>query len=637
VFGVAGTLLAAGVLGTLRRRRRRRAVTLPPGVAVPPPPPSAAELHAEAASAADEPAADRLDRILRHLAVAVAPQPGEPCPRPLVVQAGDHWVDVMVREPWPAAPPPWRAEAAGRVWHWDPPAGFEPPAPDPERWSPLPALVSAGGQDPDGSHLLVDVEAAGVVGLVGDPDAVHGLARSMILELACTPLAEAAAVLAVVDLDVPGVAALRHVRTGSTYAAVADELLTVARQTRESLDRLGYPTTFAARAAGNLDLAAPDLLVLGQPPEDERFAELCRLLADGQGGAAVVCVGWCPPDGFPIAVTGDRVQLPALGLAATAQRVTAHTAQAIAELVDSASAPAENVTEDPDPDAGQPPAANPAQGPDQLALLDAAPPPVPGLVVDSYQDRPYRLLVRLLAGPPTVVGGPHLTPKQTAVLAYATLHRSVTLDRLRDALWGGKAIAPKTVRSVLSDMRQVLPEGLISPLVDGRITVGQAAATDIELFERRASFARRQPPTEAATTLHAALELVSGTPFAYLARDDASYHWVDIENWGSRWEAKIVDAADRLATLCLAAGDGRGARWAAERGLAISPAHRQLTKQLIRAYGLLDQPEVAARVADEYERVTEDLGVDDSDDQPMRDVLADITRRRAAPVGGAGS
>ncbi|MGH9244040.1 MAG: AfsR/SARP family transcriptional regulator, partial [Acidimicrobiales bacterium] len=580
---------------------------------------------AEATWAADEPGVDWLERALRHLAASVAPAPGTPCPRPVVVQAGDRWIDVLLREPSTRTPAPWRPQASGRIWRWDRDAGFELPEPDPDRWAPLPGLVSLGAHDDDGSLLLFDIEAEGVVGLTGPADTVGGLARSMVLELTCTPLREAATVLTMVGFDVPGVDALQHIRRCGSFDDISGELLDVARTRRHALDRLNFPTTFAARAAGNLGLGAPDIAVLGSPPDDTSFAELCHLLGDRRGGMAVICVGWCPPGAFPIEVADNTVRLPTLGLAARAQAVAEDTAARLGELVDSPDGPAEPAE----------PAEEPADivAEQQPLPLDLPEPAVPGLVIDSYDDRPYRVLVRLLAGPPTVLNGPHIPPKHTAALAYVALHRSVTLDRLRDAVWGGKPVSPKTVRNVLNKLRELLP-GAVSDVFDGRVTAGPDLATDVELFERRVAYARRQPPTEASTTLKAALELVKDQPFAYLGRNDASYRWVDHENWGSRWEAKVVDAADRLGTLHLDAGAYHAACRAAERGLAISPANRQLTRQLIQAYRLLGQPEVASRVADEYQRVTEELGVDDEDGESLLDMAAASDGRRPNATAG---
>jgi hypothetical protein len=102
----------------------------------------------------------------------------------------------------------------------------------------------------------------------------------------------------------------------------------------------------------------------------------------------------------------------------------------------------------------------------------------------------------------------------------------------------------------------------------------------------------------------------------------------------------VTTAAHRLAELHLTAGDPEEARRAAERGLAVSPAHRELTKDLIRAYGQLNQPEAAVKAANEYERVVDDLGISDDDHlagESVWDVLRQVTGRRSAtPSDAAG-
>jgi nucleoid-associated protein YgaU/DNA-binding SARP family transcriptional activator len=616
VFGVAGTLLAAGAFGAWHRRRRRRQVTLPSGEVVPAPPVDTTTVHRDLCRADLEPV-EWIDRVLRHMAHAVTPSPEGEWPRPLVVQIGSAWMDVMLAAPWAGAPVPWRAELSGMVWQWDPPPGWAPPEPDAGCWFPMPALASVGAQD-DHAQLLVDLEAAAVIGMVGDAEQLGDLARSVVLELACTPLRETVASVTLVGVDAPGVEAVSAVRRHTHFADAAPRLLAAARSTRLALDHSGVMSTFAARASGRLELAAPEVVVVGAPPDIQVFDDLVALVADHRGGVVIVCVGWCPPGAVRIEVADGQVRIPELGLSVRAQGITADTADQIATIIDS-------------PDAE----------PEQLPLLDVPETSPPGLKSpDSYEDRPWEVLVRLLGGRPTVVAEGHrLTPKQVATLAYLSLHRSVTIDKLRDAAWGGRDVTPKRVLGVLSELRSALGVDLIPVVQDGVATVGRAVATDVDLFDRRVAFSRRQPPESAITTLTSALELVTAEPFAYVATDRDSYSWVDLENWGSRWDAKVTTAAHRLAELLLATGRPDEARRAAERGLAVCPAHTELTKDLIRAYGQLNQPEAAAKVANEYERVIDDLGISDDDDgdgETVWDVLRQVTGRRTAPSDAAG-
>jgi hypothetical protein len=471
LFGVAGTMLAAGAFGAWHRRRRRRQVTLTADQAVAAPPGITSPVQLEMCQTDLEPVV-WLDRVLRHLADSVNPASDGRWPRPLVIQVGPGWADVMLADPWPDAPVPWRAELSGAVWQWDPPAGWAPPEPEPDRWAPLPALASVGAQD-DGTQLLVDLETAATVGLVGDAEHIAGLARSLVLQLACSPLRETAASVTLVGFDAPGIDALAQVRRPLDITEAARPLLSAARATRVTLDQSGAASTFAARAEGRLELAAPEIAVLGEPAEDESLEDLLTLLADRRGGVVLVCVGWCPAMAVRIEVADGQVQIPALGLGARAQAITVDTADHIGVIVDS-------------PDAE----------PEQLPLLDVPDPAQPGLdSPDGYEDRHWEVLVRLLGGRPTVVAEGHrLSPKQVAALAYLALHRSVTIDKLRDAVWGGKDVTPKRVLGVLSELRTALGEDLIPTVNDGMASVGRAVATDVDLFDRRVAFPDDKPP-----------------------------------------------------------------------------------------------------------------------------------------------
>jgi hypothetical protein len=161
--------------------------------------------------------------------------------------------------------------------------------------------------------------------------------------------------------------------------------------------------------------------------------------------------------------------------------------------------------------------------------------------------------------------------------------------------------------------------------------VGPGVTTDTDLFDRRVLRAQRDPVT-APSTLRAALELVAGDPFDFPTAQSHSYWWIEGEGWGSRYNAKITDAAAMLARLCLDAGDGDGARWAAEVGRGVSHADDRLTKLIVRAYGLLEPPEAAVLAAHEHYAVLEQLGIDDTapNGESVWDVVYEVTGRRPA-------
>ena len=86
-------------------------------------------------------------------------------------------------------------------------------------------------------------------------------------------------------------------------------------------------------------------------------------------------------------------------------------------------------------------------------------------------------------------------------------------------------------------------------------------------------------PSDAEALAQSALELVRGRPFEGLRSSD----WPILEGIGPAIEAAVVDLSGRLAGACLAAGDARGAEWAARQGLLVSPYDERLYRMLMRA------------------------------------------------------
>src|SRR3546814_13395114 len=90
------------------------------------------------------------------------------------------------------APEGWRAEGDGFLWVWE---ASEPPGP-PTGDCAAPLLATLGQPD-DGAQLYLDIEAEGLIELIGDPECARGLARSIAPEVALSPLATTVRVVVV--------------------------------------------------------------------------------------------------------------------------------------------------------------------------------------------------------------------------------------------------------------------------------------------------------------------------------------------------------------------------------------------------------------------------------------------------------
>nr|MDP9420951.1 LysM peptidoglycan-binding domain-containing protein [Actinomycetota bacterium] len=587
-LGVASTLLAVGITAAVGRRRHRRLMRLPPRTQPPAPPHELDELRAELAANADVDQAVRLHRALRDLTAALAERASKA--RPRLVQVSGQRVEVLLSEAVVPPPPPWRAEASGSAWVLK----GEPRDRTDDEAAPCPVLVSIGTPE-DGTELYLDLEAEGVVALVGEEAAVTDVARSWVLELATSPLASGVSVTVVGDAlaTLPG--GTERVRAVRSWEDIADDALAWGEQSAEMMADKGGPSPGAVRITGKpSDDLAPLVLVIDGRPDDERFERLCRTVLEQQTTVTVVVVATEVDGATRVEAAGGQLQIPSLGLVCQAQAVTAVTADRVEELLEDA-----------------------CRLPAQLSLMPLPtpePPVVIGAAGDEYHDPPYEVLVQLL-GEICVVGAKAtLKPKQIAVLAYIALHAPVGSERVEDSVWvTPTASRRKRLANTVSECRNAIGATHLPFATDGKYRVGPGVVTDVELFERRIAHAAEQDDEAAIATLRGALELVRGPVFTYRNAERGSYVWVDVENWISTWELNVTNAAEDLAQRCLAVDDLDGAVWAARRGLDASQTHSRLTKLLMQAHFAKGDVRAAERVLESHQAALEQLELDDVD------------------------
>ncbi len=177
-----GALLGAGLLSFLlaRRRtqyRRRRSGRM---VARTPADLTSAEAALRTGGAEGIEDADHLDLALRGLVDAVRARDGIiTLPDVIAARLGDDKVDLHLGSHYrPTVPSPWRKDESGLVLT----RSREAPLAESDSLAPYPTLVTVG-TDETGATWLVDLEAAGIVHLAGDPDVVDEVALFLVTEL----------------------------------------------------------------------------------------------------------------------------------------------------------------------------------------------------------------------------------------------------------------------------------------------------------------------------------------------------------------------------------------------------------------------------------------------------------------------
>lgn len=613
VLGVAGTLLAVAALRELHRRQARRRTKLPTSV-VPPVAPRL-QLHRELLLRSKDHNADRLDAALAYLARSLRAHNRSDAAQPRVVQVAEHRIDVLLDRPDPAPPRPWHAEASGLIWVLDVDVEI-PPVGDDLR--PLPALVTVGIGDAD---ILVDLEAYGVVALIGDEDACRGLARSMVTDLSARADDDVAVEIVgqVLEHSLGRLDAVRH------HGGWNDVDVRTIETSARLLDSGGWPHTWAARTSGRIyDGWTPTVWVTGAS-DDPRFHDTLEAIDRRPGaGSALVVVGGDPGCGLRIHLDSHGgFEIPELNLYGATQRIDSDATDQLADLLEDADIPANLDTADASSAIWNWPSSS---GHAQRALPELSA-PLDWLEATDYEDPPYDVIVRV-CGPIRVDGGTtELPQRETAVAAYIALNGEVDIERIRDAVWAGAGVSLKRVRNVISTVRRSLGDA-IAFTNDHRLTPGTNLITDLELIRRRLTHAHTpQDPLRKAEILRGALEWVTGRVCTYPEGRRRCWTWIDLDNWIPHVESLVASVASQLAQVSLDLDDGEGAVWAARRGMETTGQRDELTILLVRGYELLGDEVSARQVVRSYERYLDELGVDE-----LNDDLLDLLDRYATPA-----
>ncbi|MFF2779486.1 LysM peptidoglycan-binding domain-containing protein [Streptomyces sp. NPDC058052] len=221
------------------------------------------------------------------------------------------------------------------------------------------------------------------------------------------------------------------------------------------------------------------------------------------------------------------------------------------------------------------------------ASTDTAGPPE----IDFPQDQPLISILGAveITGARGTVDSNRRT-RATELAAFLVLNPGATAPQIDEVLSPrGGLTSPSTRNTRLRDVRRWLgndDEGQpyfrhMAKHTDGHRLAG--VECDWIQFQLLHDVALQLPRAQGQVLLRRALELVRGRPFSGVS--STYYGWAEpiVEEINDR----VINSAALLADWCLEAGDGRGALWAAGRGLEVAREREELWRHRFRALALL--------------------------------------------------
>jgi nucleoid-associated protein YgaU len=477
---------------------------------------------------------------------------------------------------------------------------------DPDRPEPFPALVTLG-HTTDGTVLL-NLEAAGTLTIIGDADAASDVLRAVVAELATSDLTGRIGLIAGPEFS--GLAAA----CDPARLQIATPKSLTAQITRRSED---VTRALGATAADDTLQARSDRAV-----GDVWLPVVYVTTAAAQGmapwsGGTVIGLGSAAAGGWTLNVEVDRASLDQLGLTLQPQRLTPVNLDMLVSLLTTATPP----------DTADPTVEVRALDDEIVDALVALPTPQltppwehPG---GPTETSPLRINV---LGPITIEAlspdlGTHLSRRSTELLVYLALRGRATGPELDEALWHGQRIDSQTRNSLVYRTRQrVGAEALPVAGPDGVYRLGPSVACDWSEFQ---ALAHRglTAGAEGIADLQAALDLVRDRPL--LGIRDRNYAWAeyDIQHMISA----ISDTAHVLSRLLLNAGDHRTAMMNATKGLLADPCSEVLFADAVAVAEAVGDLEEADRLLGRLDSV---LALLNSDDTPGQ-----VTTAKGLAVG----
>jgi len=550
---------------------------------------------------------------------------GQPVPDITAIRVRRPGLELLLDSPSSEPPPGPFAVPGGRqgtVWRLELPR-HAPAAPFPpdQTGDLLPGLLTAG-LAPGGGYVLIDLEYLRVTTVDGPADLADMVLASAAAELTTSQLA------GWYDLILAGFPELDPVDGRATCcASLAEALDLLAAKAVALRRRLGDADRADVRRRRLADPGDEDwaltLLVSRTAPTTDQMAMLLDLASDPGGIAALVVGGTDAPEGHPAPASfrlsadparpgGIAGHVSPLHLDVWPQPLARDDYQALTSLFATAADlqdvaadeppydgsswppapglvgleeppapdPAPVVLDEPPLTPAAPPAPFPDPAGDQAGAPSARPEP-PGPADDAGQASGLRIGV---LGAFTVNGAPAaLQPAQSQlILALALNGRDGLSNAQLCYLLGADPDHPKpsdSLRQLIVRTRRQLGRASdgkewIEHLGAGQYALHPEANFDWADFEE---LSERGIGDRDLACLRQALTLIRGKPFT------GCYHWWLDLAFTETVRAQIVDAAELLAELELAAGDPSASARAARTGLAGDVSAEQLWRALMRA------------------------------------------------------
>ncbi|KDA06946.1 hypothetical protein DC31_00175 [Microbacterium sp. CH12i] len=273
-LGIGG-VLAAGLLGFLGLRRIQQRRNRKPGTRIALPSDDINTVELELRAVENPQGMEAVDHALRMLALW-AQDTGATLPALYALRLSETEISVFLDEP-AQLPAPFRQNTDDEM-AWS--IGFDDLTPL-ERIpsAPYPALVTLGHDETD-AHLLVDLERLGALNIDGTPELEKATLTALALELATSAWAENLQVTLVgVASGLPEAIGSGRVRHVDTIDTLLHNLRAQAEEVTATLKQAGIASLEQARTAGPLaESWTPEIIVLGQLPDEETRAELAELV-----------------------------------------------------------------------------------------------------------------------------------------------------------------------------------------------------------------------------------------------------------------------------------------------------------------------------------------------------------------------
>lgn len=557
-------LAAAGVVGELSRRRHLQHRARRVGESIPMPPtdskPAAIEQALRRASTPVTLA--QLKVALQNIDVRCYAAERD-LPRVTAISLDEHTLTLHLQADDPDPVPPFSADG-GR---WTAPTSEiagDPPIEDSHRSEPYPALVPLGHTDD--ATVLLNLEAAGTLSIVGDELAADDVLRALAVEIITSDLTGRIAL--VTDESFAELAeAFEPARMHSTPDHTRTRKAR-AEAIAAALDDSGLSDTLEARSDRILEDTWLPVIYLEQAPSP--------LLAS-QAWTGSVLITRAPAAGWTLTVSSDGTAvLDPLGITLHAQRLSAADLEHVTSLL---------LTAQPPVVAGlgtsQPPDRRSTHSPDAHATA-AAMREATSTHAMANERLEGRIRVNVL-GPIQIDGlaKPESTPppRATELLVYLALRRTATGHELDEVFWPGKRDVTGTRNTFVYRTRQLVGDDALPTIRRGEpLRVTDDVLTDWAIFQELTA-AALATDDERLDNLTAAMELVRGRPF--LGIDDAHYGWA--ENDIQVMVSAIADTAHLLARIHHEAGRYAEAIQVATHGLLAEPLSTLLQRDAIDA------------------------------------------------------